>query len=67
MLVMWGDLDTDGTQRMGAEMSAVVSGARSVVFPGVAHMVNLEQPERFTQEVLAFLDEVDGSSASPGA
>jgi 3-oxoadipate enol-lactonase len=35
-----------------------VPGARKVVFPKVAHLVNLEQPELFSQTVLEFLQSV---------
>jgi pimeloyl-ACP methyl ester carboxylesterase len=35
-----------------------VPGARKVVFPGTAHMVNMEQPERFNATVLGFLASV---------
>ena len=35
--------------------AAHIPGARFELFEGVAHMVNLEQPERFTRLVLDFL------------
>jgi pimeloyl-ACP methyl ester carboxylesterase len=43
-----------------------VTGARLVEFPGVAHMIQLEEPERFNRTVLEFLDEVDLRRRAPG-
>ncbi len=61
-LVMWGDLDESGVLAGSEALAAGIGGARSHVFEGVAHMVNLEQPEEFTQRVLGFLQEVDAAS-----
>jgi 3-oxoadipate enol-lactonase len=55
-LVIVGDLDFSGTNAAMALLAQHVAGARKVVFPGVAHMVNMEQPERFNAAVLAFLE-----------
>lgn len=35
-----------------------IAGAQKVVMPGVGHMVNMEDPERFNEIVLGFLAEV---------
>jgi len=56
-LVMIGDLDTSDTQAASRRLAAEIPGARLEVFPGVAHMVNLEEPERFERLVLDFLAE----------
>ena len=37
-------------------LAASVPDARIEVFEGSAHMLNLEQPERFNQVLRAFLD-----------
>jgi pimeloyl-ACP methyl ester carboxylesterase len=55
-LVMVGDLDTRDTVAACRKLVGEIPGARLEVFKGVAHMVNLEQPERFTRLVLEFLD-----------
>jgi pimeloyl-ACP methyl ester carboxylesterase len=58
LLVVIGSLDeayTNATCRLLAE---TVPGARLEVFEGAAHMLNLEQPERFTRLVLDFLASV---------
>src|SRR5438477_54707 len=54
-LVMVGDLDEGGTIQACRKLATDIPGARFELFEGVAHMVNLEQPERFTRLVLDFL------------
>lgn len=54
-LVIVGDLDTSSTQTSADYLASQVKGAKKIVFEGVAHMVNMEQPERFNKVVLEFL------------
>ena len=54
-LFTWGTLDVLGVQRAGEKLVAEVQGARSHVFEGVAHMVNLERPDEFNRLVADFL------------
>lgn len=54
-LVIWGDLDFSDVGAAMGLLAKRVSGAQQVIFPGVAHMVNMEQPERFNAVVLDFL------------
>ena len=58
---MWGTLDEQPVGVAGQKLASEVDGARSHVFEGVAHMVNLERPEEFNRLVGDFLDEVDAS------
>lgn len=58
-LVIVGDLDDAGTQAACRKLADEVPGARFELFPGVAHMINLEQPERFNALLLEFLAEAD--------
>jgi 3-oxoadipate enol-lactonase len=58
-LVMVGDADEAGGVDAGRHLAASVAGARVVEFPGVAHMIQLEEPDRFNELVLDFLAEVD--------
>jgi pimeloyl-ACP methyl ester carboxylesterase len=44
---------------MAEYMAQHIPGARKVVFPGAAHMVNMERPERFNEVVLEFLARVE--------
>lgn len=59
-LVMVGDLDERTTQLSCRRLADVVPGARFEAFEGAAHMLNLEQPEKFTRLVLDFLASVAG-------
>jgi pimeloyl-ACP methyl ester carboxylesterase len=60
VLVIVGDLDPSTAEATADYLANNVEGAKLVPFKGVAHMVNMEQPERFNQVVLDFLNEVDG-------
>lgn len=60
-LVMIGTLDEPGGVINGRRMADLIHGARLVEFPDAAHMLQLEQPERFMQLTLAFLAEVDAA------
>lgn len=56
LLVIVGDLDEAETQAHCRYLASVVPNARLEVFEGAAHMVNLEQPERFNRLLRDFLD-----------
>jgi len=58
-LVIWGGLDTADTNEAGEKMATEIPGARSHVFPDVAHMVSLERPAEFNRLLADFLAEVD--------
>jgi pimeloyl-ACP methyl ester carboxylesterase len=57
-LVMVGDLDVSSSIPTANRIAEGIAGARLIVFPGVAHMVNLERPAEFNRAVLDFLAEV---------
>ena len=56
LLVMVGNLDEVETQAHCRYLASAVSGARLEVFENGAHMLNLEQPERFNRVLREFLD-----------
>ncbi len=58
-LVMIGAVDEPGGVAAERQLAASVPGARLVEFPGVAHMIQLEEPDRFNRLVLEFLAEVE--------
>lgn len=58
LLVMIGTLDEPGTQASMRHLAGAVPHARLEVFEGVAHMINLEQPERFNALLREFLEGV---------
>jgi 3-oxoadipate enol-lactonase len=55
-LVVYGDLDTTAILAIAERLATGIPGARRVVFEGAAHMLNMEQPERFNRTVLEFLE-----------
>jgi 3-oxoadipate enol-lactonase len=59
-LFVWGDLDELGVVKAGEKLAAEVAGARSQVYEGVAHMVNLEKQQEFNALLREFLDSVEG-------
>ena len=59
LLVILGELDEAHTNASMRHLAAYVPGARLEVFEGAAHMLNLEQSDRFTRVVLDFLAGVD--------
>jgi pimeloyl-ACP methyl ester carboxylesterase len=63
---MIGEVDEPGGVAAERHLAASVAGARLMEFPGVAHMIQLEEPERFNRETLDFLAEVDGRPHAAG-
>ena len=63
LLVIIGTLDEPGTQQSMHHLAKLVPGARLEVFEGAAHMINLEQPDRFN----ALLREFFSHAARDGA
>jgi 2-hydroxy-6-oxonona-2,4-dienedioate hydrolase len=55
-LIITGALDHAENLRAAALMSAQIPGARQVSIPEAAHVPNLDQPERFNQRVVEFLN-----------
>ena len=54
-LVMVGLADEAPSVASGRYLAASVQGARLMEFPNVAHMIHLEEPERFMALALEFL------------
>jgi pimeloyl-ACP methyl ester carboxylesterase len=54
-MVMIGEVDEAGGVEAERHLAASVAGAQLVAFPGVAHMIHLEEPDRFNQLVIEFL------------
>lgn len=54
-LILAGALDVAGVIELAEQLAAEIPGAQKVILPGVAHMINLEQPAKFNRLVLAFL------------
>ncbi|MBF6611622.1 MAG: alpha/beta fold hydrolase [Chloroflexi bacterium] len=54
-LVIAGDLDASGVTVAADRLAQGIAGAKKVVVPGTAHMINLEKPQEFNKVVLDFL------------
>jgi pimeloyl-ACP methyl ester carboxylesterase len=54
-LLLHGDADQRSPMKVAEDLHARIPGSALVVIPGVGHMVNLEAPERFNDEVRSFL------------
>jgi pimeloyl-ACP methyl ester carboxylesterase len=55
-LLIYGDADQRSPlSPVGETLHAEIPGSTLVVFPGIGHVVNLEEPDRFNQEVRSFL------------
>lgn len=57
-LVLIGDLDLPLSLGSAAALTEGIAGAKQVTFPGVAHLINLEDPTGFNRAVLEFLASV---------
>ena len=60
-LVIVGDQDLPDVLAGADLLASGIPGARKVVVPDAAHMVNMERPEAFNRLVLEFLAGVDGA------
>jgi pimeloyl-ACP methyl ester carboxylesterase len=57
-LILVGEKDMPDILVIGELLAGTIEGARKVVLPGVAHMLNLERPTVFNQLVVDFLGRV---------
>jgi 3-oxoadipate enol-lactonase len=59
-LVIVGDADMPDMLAIADLLATGIAGARKVILPGVAHMVNMERPAEFNRLVLDFLNSQPG-------
>jgi pimeloyl-ACP methyl ester carboxylesterase len=68
-LIVWGELDRLVPVRDAAEFEWLIPGARKVIYEDSGHMVMLERPQRFNDDVTTFVDEpvamLDGWQSPP--
>ncbi len=62
VMAVWGTADEGTVPLAGEHLVAAIPGARSHVFEGVAHMVNLERRDEFNRIVAEFIDGVDADT-----
>jgi pimeloyl-ACP methyl ester carboxylesterase len=60
-LVIYGDIDTIASVVLSNYLANNIEDAKKVVFPGVAHMVNMEKPDEFNRLVINFLTGLENS------
>jgi len=58
-LVLVGEYDIPAFRAIADELARRIPDARQVVLPGVGHMSNMEDPERFNQVIRQFLDDLE--------
>jgi pimeloyl-ACP methyl ester carboxylesterase len=56
-LVIVGDADVEAIVNIADVIASGIRGARKLVLPDTAHMVNLERPAQFNRAVVEFPDE----------
>ncbi len=61
-LVIVGSLDNPDIHRIVDRLVRDVPGARRILIEGAGHMVNMEEPARFSEIVLGFFPGLDGKS-----
>ncbi len=59
-LVLCGEQDQVTSPAIGARLIGEIPNARKVIFPGVGHLNNMEQPDRYNATVREFLHPVAG-------
>lgn len=57
-LLIYGDNDVRAPLHVADQLHAAIVGSQLVVLSGAGHVCNVELPDRFNDEVRAFLDEV---------
>jgi 3-oxoadipate enol-lactonase len=56
-LVLVGDADAADQLQIADTLERGITGARKIVYPGVGHLINMEEPELFNTAVLKFLED----------
>lgn len=61
-LVVGGELDEATPPAQAEELYAAIGGSALLIFPGVAHLSNVEQPAEFSEQVRRFLLDEKGAT-----
>jgi pimeloyl-ACP methyl ester carboxylesterase len=57
-LLVWGDADGLVSRNMQHELAGAIPGAALVVYPGLGHTPRWEDPDRFTDDLVGFVERV---------
>ena len=52
--MIWGELDARSPLSVARQFEQAIPDTKLIVIPGVGHVSNLEQPERFNEAVREF-------------
>lgn len=63
-LVLWGEEDTKTPAELSEALTADLSVARMVRIPGGGHLCMLDEPKRFTDELLRFIEGPTGTDVN---
>jgi pimeloyl-ACP methyl ester carboxylesterase len=55
-LLIWGENDVTVPLRTGREFHAAIAGSRLISYPGCAHSVPLEEPEKLAEDIVRFVE-----------
>jgi len=64
-LLMWGEHDPIIPAHHATDAQKRIAGCRVVVFPGAGHMPHLDEPVRFADALLDFMQETEPATFSP--
>ena len=68
-LIVWGDQDEIIPWSEQDTLAAAIAGSRLVVYPGIGHGLHWDDPGRFSNDLVAFTENVagwDGAPSRPG-
>jgi pimeloyl-ACP methyl ester carboxylesterase len=54
-----GELDFSDSLQAAKRVEAAAPNGRALIWPGVAHMIGMEQPERLAATIVEFLAPLD--------
>ena len=57
-LIVWGDQDELIPRSEQDALAAAIAGSQLVVYPGIGHGLHWEEPERFANDLVAFVENV---------
>jgi len=65
-LVINGELDTPRRREMGDELARALPRAERTIVPGAGHLPNLDNPSRYNERILSFIERSTGDGRSGG-
>lgn len=66
-LLLWGDADAFVPRDDQNRLASAIHNARLTVYPGVGHALHWEQPRRFAEDLIRFVETQEGWAERPTA